>query len=307
MLLTVNLHQYRWATALALLLVACSAQALIAQPPGSVSDGVVFAEEAQVTFINDVRVPSQVEGLLKEILVEEGAVVEKGQALALLDDRDSVLTVKLKIAEEKEARLNAENDINRQYAVRSQELSSEKATAYAELFQQKLMAKWEARSAQLEAYRDQLQIDLADINKDIALAQFGAKSVEREMAEMAVDKRRIIAPFSGFVEQRIGQLGEWVQPGSPIVKLVQMDRLRAEGYLNYEVANSVTEGMPAILEFTVRGQPIERINGKVGFVGYAIDLSERRRVWVEFENQRIGDDWLIKPGMKLNLKIDTNR
>ncbi len=307
MLLTVNVHQFRLATVLALLLAACFPQALAAQPPGSVADGVVFAEEAQVTFINDVRVPSQVEGLLKEILVEEGAVVEKGQALALLDDRDSVLTVKLKVAEEKEARLNAENDINRQYAVRSQELSSEKATAYAELFQQKLMAKWEARSAQLEAYRDQLQIDLADINKDIALAQFGAKSVEREMAEMAVDKRRVIAPFSGFVEQRIGQLGEWVQPGSPIVKLVQMDRLRAEGYLNYEVANSVTEGMPAILEFTVRGQPIERINGKVGFVGYAIDLSERRRVWVEFENQRIGDDWLIKPGMKLNLKIDTNR
>jgi len=307
MLLTVNVHQFRLATVLALLLAACFPQALAAQPPGSVADGVVFAEEAQVTFINDVRVPSQVEGLLKEILVEEGAVVEKGQALALLDDRDSVLTVKLKVAEEKEARLNAENDINRQYAVRSQELSSEKATAYAELFQQKLMAKWEARSAQLEAYRDQLQIDLADINKDIALAQFGAKSVEREMAEMAVDKRRVIAPFSGFVEQRIGQLDEWVQPDSPIVKLVQMDRLRAEGYLNYEVANSVTEGMPAILEFTVRGQPIERINGKVGFVGYAIDLSERRRVWVEFENQRIGDDWLIKPGMKLNLKIDTNR
>lgn len=286
------------------------AQDTAAQPPaggGATDGGAIVARDGTVVLIQDVQVPAQVEGMLTEMMVEEGARVEEGQELARLDDRDARLALELKIAEEKEARLNAENEINRKYAEQSRILSEEKATAFEDLAKDRIMAKWEARQARLEAFRDGLQVELADINQEIARAQYGAKQVERQIAEQSLEKRRIRAPFAGFVETRFAQLGEWVQPGTPIVKLVQMDRLRAEAFLDYEVANRVSIGMPAVVQFTLGGGRTERINARVGYVSSDLTVDDKRRVWVEFENRKLGSDWLIKPGMKPSILINTQQ
>ncbi|WP_164100663.1 efflux RND transporter periplasmic adaptor subunit [Candidatus Laterigemmans baculatus] len=261
-----------------------------------------------VILINNVRVPAQVEGVLTAIGVEEGDLVEAGQTLAVIDDQKAQLTLLLTMAQEKEAELNALNTINRRDAEQSEELAREEAVAYADLARQGATPTWEARAKALEANRAKLRIELAELNERIAQAQYMAKKSERELAELEVARRKITAPFGGFVELRVAQLGEWVQPGSPIVQLVQMDRLRAQGAVSAVDPDSlVTPGMPAVVEFNLGGGRTERINGVVGFVGNDVDISNRRRVWVEFENKRVGDDWLIKPGMVPVIRIDNSR
>lgn len=276
-----------------------------AQADAAENPGIFRAENPMVIPINNVSVPAQTEGMLTEIGVEEGAIVEAGQILAVINDEQAQLTLRLKEAEEKEAYLNALNDINLRDAQESEKLAREEAEAYASLARERATPEWEARAKALEANRAKLRIELAELNEDIAEVQYVAKKSERAMAELEVSRRKIVAPFSGFVELRIAQSGEWVQPGSPIVQLVQMDRLRAQAFVSaIDPEHMVMPGMPAVLEFDLGGDSKERINGTIGFVGNDVDTSNRRRIWVEFANKRVGNDWLIKPGIRPEVWVD---
>src|SRR5690606_2305810 len=89
--------------------------------------------------------------------------------------------------------------------------------------------RWEMEKKILEADTATLRIELAELQENVAKVQYIAKRTERELAEHELDRRKIVAPFAGFIENRIAQLGEWVQPGSPVLQLVQLDKLRVEG------------------------------------------------------------------------------
>ena len=272
-----------------------------------VSPGGVVELESMVVTIQGVMVPAQVEGVLVELPVEEGSIVEAGQTLALIDDRQARLTLSLKEAEEKEARLNSENTVNLRDAENSLRLESEKATAFTKIAEDGAMPFWEAETQRLEATRQALRLELAKLNQDIASTQYAAKTFERQLAEMEIEKRVITAPFSGFVEKREAQKGEWVQPGSPILQLVGMERLRAQGFFKSSDPNqTLRPGMRAEVVFSSGFGETKVIPGVVGFVGNDVDLAQQRRVWVEFDNERIGnrqEDWLYKPGMKPIIRI----
>ena len=81
----------------------------------------------------------------------------------------------------------------------------------------------------LEAKRAKLRIELAEMNMKVAKAQYYAKESEMLIASEEVTRRQIKAPFDGYIEKRVAQLGEWVQAGSPIALLVNMNKLRVEG------------------------------------------------------------------------------
>ena len=266
--------------------------------------------EAMVVTIDGVMVPAQVEGVLTELPVQEGAIVEKGQVLALIDDRQALMTLNLKQAEEKESRLNAENTVNLRDAENSYKLETEKAKAYAKIAKDGAMPYWEAETQRLEAARQALRLELAQLNQEIAASQYEAKKFERQLAEMELAKRKIVAPFGGFVEKREAQTGEWVQPGAPILQLVGMDRLRAQGFFKSSDPNmTLRPGMKAEVVFASGFGQVKVIPGVIGFVGNEVDLAQQRRVWVEFENERLGagqDDWLYKPGMKPLIRVYPN-
>ena len=67
----------------------------------------------------------------------------------------------------------------------------------------------------LEAKRAQLRIDLAVMQKKIAEVQMIAKRSDAKLA-VELSQRQVKTPSTGFIEARYAQLGEWLQPGSPI-------------------------------------------------------------------------------------------
>ena len=50
------------------------------------------------------------------------------------------------------------------------------------------------------------------------------------------------------------------------------------------------------------GRPVS-LSGKIGFVSSEIDMRDRVRIWVDVDNQRNGETWLIKPGMKADIVV----
>ncbi len=271
-----------------------------------------YAENCVVKTIRNVRVPAEADGRITEMLATEGVNVKAGDELAVLDDTQAKLQVELKRAEEREAELNAMSDVNLRDARNSAESARAEAEAYKDLRKNGATPYWEVEKKILEAKRADLRIELAEQQQDIAKVQFIGKRTEVALAESELKKRRIVAPFDGFVETRIAQLGEWVEPGTPVLQLVQLDTLRVEGDIDaLRYAGQITVGTPAtVYIYAYAGRDVDKeqsqaikMEGKVGFVSSEIDLNNRYRIWVEVKNERRGNDWVIKPGMEADILV----
>ena len=87
----------------------------------------VSVENCIVQYINKIEVPARAEGTLTDLKVEEGQTVGHNMVLAVIDDTAAKLNVELKKAEEKEALLNATNEVNLNDAKNSEELARAEA------------------------------------------------------------------------------------------------------------------------------------------------------------------------------------
>ncbi len=274
----------------------------------------IRAENCFVQYINKVNVAAKAEGTLMELKVEEGHRVTAGDVIAVIDDTAAHLALNLKKAEEKEAILNASNEVNLEDAVNSEKLASAESKAYQALHQQRAIPFWEMERKRLEAERATLRIDLAEMQKKIAEAQMIAKFNEVKIAEYELTRRQVTAQSTGFIQERIAQLGEWVQPGSPICTLIQMDWMRIEGDIRYP--GQIRQGMPVKVLVYPNGANEEGFfdekqaivfqgeDVKIGFVSMEQDLNSRYRVWVKLKNSKTENgDWLLKPGMKADIIV----
>ncbi|MEM6779506.1 MAG: HlyD family efflux transporter periplasmic adaptor subunit [Planctomycetota bacterium] len=272
------------------------------------STGPIVAENCAVKYIRSVNIPAEVEGKLLELPIEEGTTVEAGAVIAVIDDTAATLALELKLAEEKEAMLNADNDVNLKDAINSEELAITEAKSFEQLYNKGATPYYEWKKKDLEAERATLRIDLAKTQKQVAEAQYIAKRSERKIAEFELRRRNITALFGGYIETRLVQLGEWVQPGSPIATLVQLDRVRVEGDVNVlDAGNRIHAGSPVTVRVFTTSNSNEAIEvrGEVGFVSGEVDLRQRSRLWVDIENQRNQfGGWIIKPGMHAELIFD---
>lgn len=267
----------------------------------------VVADNCSVKFIRNVNIPAEVEGKLIELNLEEGMNVTAGDVLAVVDDTSAKLALELKKAEEKEAMLNADNNVNLDDARNSEELAQAEAESFRELYEKSAIPYYEMKKKDLEAIRAELRIDLAEMQKKIALAQFIAKRNEREIAEYEQKRRRIVAPFDGFIENRLAQKGEWVQPGSPIATIVQLDRVRVEGVVDVlKFKGRVRAGMPIkVLVFadTSDNKAVE-VDAKIGFVSSEVNIRGQVRVWADIDNVKDQTgSWVAKPGMQAEIKF----
>ncbi|MEM0926050.1 MAG: HlyD family efflux transporter periplasmic adaptor subunit [Planctomycetota bacterium] len=293
--------------------VACLA-ALTANPVFSQSAelsrgrGGIQVENCMVGFVNKTKVPAEAQGQLISLNVEEGMTIKKGDVLAVIDARQAELGVELKRAEELVAKIAAQNDINLRDAIATEEIAAAEAKTMEELHERGAAPYWEMRKKQAEADRAKLRIELAQLNEKTAMAEFRVKEFASKLALYEIEMRTVRADFDAFVEYRHAQLGEWMQPGSPIVELVQMDKVRVEGFVDaISYAGQVRKDAPVRVSIVVGGTEIDpvykQMEGTIGYVSTELDLNERHRIWVEITNERDGDDWVIKPGMAAKMEI----
>ncbi len=161
---------------------------------GLVASGYVVARRR-------ATVSPQVSGQLLELYVEEGARVEKGQALAQLDDEVAALDLALNQAQAQSAEANvAAVEADLREAVRNLRRVRD------------LEGKDFSTGAQLDlalAREASLQARLAGAKADAAAARARAER-QREVVERHV----VRAPFDGVVIDKNAQPGEFVAPAS---------------------------------------------------------------------------------------------
>ncbi|MEM6691466.1 MAG: HlyD family efflux transporter periplasmic adaptor subunit [Planctomycetota bacterium] len=264
---------------------------------------VIKADNCEIETINSVEVAAKVDGILNELMFEEGDEVNEGDVMAKQDDVAASMMVDLKMAEEKEARITAANEVQLKDAVASADVAEAEYKSFQKLYEDNAIPYWEMEKKRLEASRQRLRIDLAKMEQKVNQVRAVAKRSELEMAQHERSKHQIVAPVTGIIEQRIAQKGQWMQAGTPVAQVLQMDKLRVTGDINAMAQPGIVRKGAAALVTIRLGDRELQMEGEIGYVSLSVDLRDRNKVWVVVENQRVNGDWLLKPGMTASIEI----
>lgn len=280
-----------------LTVAAVGAQERRSPPRGLAANGLV-------KLIDDVDVPAQEAGQIVQLLVAEGQSVKTGDILARLDDDLQKLALTRALGELQVQVRKADSDVAVRAAKKSAAVAQadlDRALAARRNFPESISDS-EVDSLRLKADKAVLDIEQAEFELDLARVTRGIRQAEVDQARLGVERRQIRATFDGTIVEMARQVGEWVQPGEKVLRMVRLDRLRIEGMLppatdRRGLAGAATVFEPTVPEQAAAGRSLE---GKIVFVHPEIDpVNGQIRVWSEVENK---DGWLL-PGDRGTLRV----
>ena len=280
-------------------LIAAIALGLLTAP--AAASAPLQVEAVVLRLLDEADAPARDAGVVTSIAVREGQLVRKGELLAQLDDSQSLLKQRAATVEFAIAREKSTNDIR----VRSAQAA--RAAAEAELKRsQESIARFpkSVSQSQLDVERlhlAQMVLEQEQAEQDQKLASLELKLREAALnaAELEVRRRRVLAPINGVVVEVTTRLGEWLEPGQKAMRLVSVDRLKAEGFLPAADAARSQPGQAVRLSVS-HGQSSDRFHGRLVFISPEVDpINNQVRVWAEIDN-RSGK---LRPGQRAEMTL----
>jgi HlyD family secretion protein len=278
--------------------------------------------------VTQVDVAFEVAGRMIERAVDEGAMVDKGEPVGRLDDRE----YRLRVARAAAAKATADARYRMMTkGARAQEVGRALAAhegAEAELAMQtrehariarlhtegivsqgerdrldSLLAGARATRDQTAAGLDQLREGFRLEEIEAARAELQRAAADLELAELDLARCQLFAPAAGRVLSKSREPGEMVAPGTPIVTLGDLSRPWVNVYVGERDLGKVRLGMAA--QVTVDSFPDQPFPGKVTFIAERAEFTPKNiqtpdervklvyRVKVEVETRNEA----LKPGM----------
>lgn len=176
----------------------------------------------------------------------------------------------------------------------------------AQLDDRLIRAQYQTAKTGFELAQDNLErLESLHADSIISTQDFNSAKAQRDQARAQLDQAEkqlrdsaIEAPFTGRVEERFVQRGELINPGMPVVRLVNTGRVRVLTGIPERFSRDIGEGSE--VEVTLRALPGETRNTTLSYTGNVIDPDTRTfTAEVELDNQ--GEH--LKPEMIVNLRI----
>jgi multidrug efflux pump subunit AcrA (membrane-fusion protein) len=260
----------------------------------------------RVALIHEARVPGQEPGVLVELNVVEGQHVKAGDVLGRIDDTQPKLQGQIAWEEYQAAKEKAENDVDVQYAKKATELARVEYDKSMEINKNRpnTVADIDLRRQFLTWERGQLETKRALSERKIAASTAEAKKIEIHAAKEAVNRRQITSPVDGVVEKVYLHKGEWVQPGEPVVHVVQLDKLKVEGEVDIDrYSPSQLMDRPVTIEATLQSRKVQ-FQGRITFVRPLLDGRGKSYVIkAEVDNRFESGHPLLLPGLYVDMTI----
>jgi RND family efflux transporter MFP subunit len=176
-------------------------------PPAPVRVAQAIEETVadQITLVGSTEaiarsvIAAEVAGLVKDFPVREGDFVKKGQLLAKLRSTDLALRLKAAEADGEKVQSNL-------------------------LFAQKELSRYsklKATDSIAESRYDQALDRYQSLKQELVRTE-----AEIELLKDDIQRKKVVAPFAGFVAKEHTQVGEWIEVGGPVVSVVDLGRIR---------------------------------------------------------------------------------
>ncbi len=177
------------------------------------------------------------------------------------------------------------------------ELDNRTETANLESAQAQLDAD-DSQYQRLLKLKDQSFVTNNDIDTQASLVNIARAKVR--VAEVALAKKKIHAPFSGKLGIRQVDLGEYITPITNIVTLLSFDKL----YLDFTLPEGNFKDLVVgqAIEFKVRAHPGEKFSARVEIWNSQLDTSTRNiSIRAVVDNR----DRLLAPGMFADMNVSS--
>jgi len=233
---------------------------------------------------HQVDVPTQTDGVVAEIMKEEGSNVRVGDILARLDDR----TITAELEKAQADRRVAQNNVSYQDA----EVKA-KAANYRrqqQLRQYGLSSEADLEHAEFEAKGS--EFDLASWKANLEKSQAEIRRLEAEL-----DKTRIRAPFAGMVAHRYIRMGQGVSKTDKCFRISQLSPLLVQFQVPESAGRRPQRG--ATVNLSLVGDSNRALTARIVNVGPTVDpASDSYNVTAQLTGAGLSD---LRPGMSVRV------
>jgi len=270
---------------------------------GEISASV--SSTANLKARREVALASQIEGVVRKVLVEEGDFVQKGQALCQLDDTQAQIRLQSSRQKLAQAKLQLEKaNILQDKSDVQLANTREEYERYHKLYEERLVSEREV--AQVKYKLDELEHDLKVSSSESRELLHRVDELEAEIkqSELEISRTKIEAPFSGYITAREIDLGQTVRTMETLFKLADVSSLQAEVFLSERDASRINPG-----QVTTVFSGVESTLGLQGRVARISPVVDQATGTVKVTVELVGDNDLFKPGgfVRVDIRTDTRQ
>ena len=280
--------------------------------------GNIEAHESLVSF-------KTVQSRIVELPFDEGQWVTAGTVLARLDAVDYSKQVEVNEAAVAVAQRQLESAAEKVEVARATIINDRASLTEKELDYDRRRRLFAARAISAEdrdlsltalrQARAALQRDEAAARaaiRDVAVARAGIANARKtlELSRVIMGYTTLRAPFSGVILVRNAELGEVMQPGTPVITLADLDHVWLRAYVSETDLGKVRWGQTASV--TTDTYPGKNYRGRVSFIASDAEFTPKSvethkervtlvyRIKIDVENPQHE----LKPGMPADALID---
>jgi membrane fusion protein, multidrug efflux system len=263
--------------------------------------------------VDEVTISAEAEGRVSRLLADLGDRVTAGQPLVDLDREKPQYNVDQQRAAL--ARALAKFGASDTSHLPPIEKTPDVKKAQAELVQAKqafdraqelqrrqLVPKQALDDAEAMLQSKQASYDSAMQNAKNLRADIDATDAAARLAERQLRDTTIRAPFDGYVQKRLVNLGEYVKVQSPVMAVVKVDPLKTTAEIPEKMAPWIEVGQA--VELRVDAYQERTFTGKIARISPAVNTSTRA---FSFEALVPNASALLKPGTFARVIVRTNK
>ncbi|HYN64544.1 MAG TPA: efflux RND transporter periplasmic adaptor subunit, partial [Candidatus Limnocylindrales bacterium] len=219
-----------------------------------------------------VTLSARVSATVVQVHVDVGDAVHQGQLLVTLDDRD--LSARRGVVAGQQEALLRNTEGARAALVKAQadlELARGKQRRDAELLAQGFVSQAVLDASNSARDGAAAGVDAAQAALAARAADARSLSQEARYADAVLSYTRIVPPIEGVVIQRLGEVGNTVVPGTPLLKIVDPKSLWVATRVDESVVGRIQPGQTA----SIRLRSGEVLPGKVARIARQSDAATR--------------------------------
>ncbi|MCU1383274.1 MAG: hypothetical protein JWL71_1971 [Acidobacteria bacterium] len=263
--------------------------------------------------VDQVTISSEADGKVSRILADLGDRVKAGQPLIQVDREKQQYAFDQQRAslEKALAQLGAPDPQHLPDAEKTPDVQKANADlaqakqAYdraSQLFKRTLIPQQTLDDAATTLQSKQASYDLSLQNAKNLRASIQASEASMKLADRQLRDTEIRAPFDGYVEKRMVNLGELVKTQMPVMSVVRVDPLKVVAEIPEKMAPWIKDGQPVQLH--VDAYPDRTFTGKVSRISPAVNTATRA---FPFEAVVPNQDAVLKPGTFARVHIESGK
>ncbi|MBN2433583.1 MAG: efflux RND transporter periplasmic adaptor subunit [Acidobacteria bacterium] len=256
---------------------------------------------ANLRAFREVDVACRTDGIVEEVMVEEGDYVGEDQVLCELDSSQLQIQLQSGLQRLAQAKLQTEKARIRQEKAQVQiKNCKEELSRYQELYANKLVSETEV--AQLQYRLEELEHDQRVSNSETRELTHRVDELESETEQIRLELARtsIRAPFEGTIIQRMVEPGRTARSMESLFKLADFSPLYADVFLSEAEARQVRPGHPAVISLGVDDSIQAR--GRIARISPVVDQATGT---VKITIELLGNNPAFKPGAFVRVGITT--